>query len=154
MSVTPPAPHDWSQGVSLTAGENFIGLYQPSPETAGYWAGIAQHELRLKWCPPCNAAFHPKRIVCTQCGSDALDWTRACGRGKVYSFSEIHRAPSPVFADSVPYTVGLVALEEGVHLLARLIAAPGPIAIDAPVRVVFRVLEQGILLPVFLVGGP
>lgn len=153
MSAVPSTPHDWSQGVPLTAGENFIGLYQPSPETAGYWAGIAQRELRLKWCAPCKAAFHPKRIVCTRCGSGALEWQRASGRGEVYSFSEIHRAPSPVFAGSVPYTVGVVALEEGVHLLARLIAAPGPIAIDAPVRVDFRVLEQGILLPVFLAGG-
>ena len=77
----------------------------------------------------------------------------ACGRGRVYSFSEIHRAPAPVFASSVPYTVGVVALEEGVHLLSRLIAAPGPIEIDAPVQVDFRVLEQGFLLPVFMVAG-
>lgn len=152
-----PANIDWSQGVPLNAGPYFIGLYQPSPETAGFWAGVEQHELRVKWCTACARAFHPKRIVCTVCGSDALDWKRVSGRGKVYSFSEIHRASSPVFQASVPFTVGVVALDEGVYLLSRLIAAPGlgsaAIRIDAPVQVDFRVLEEGKLLPVFLVGA-
>ncbi len=153
MNADPQSAPDWSQGVPLTAGANVIGLYQPSPETAVYWAGIERRELRLKWCVACNCVFHPKRIVCTNCGSDALSWKVASGRGRVYSLSEIHRAPAPEFAGSVPYTVGVVALEEGVHLLARLIAAPGPIEIDAPVEVEFRVLEQGFLLPVFMVAA-
>ena len=97
---------------------------------------------------------HPKRIVCTECGSTELGWKAAAGTGTVYSFSEVHHAPSEAFARSVPYTVGLAALEEGVHLLARLIPEGGPVVIDAPVRVDFRVLELGHLLPVFVVGGP
>ena len=58
---------------------------------------------------------HPKRIVCTRCGADDLQWRAASGRGRVYSCSEVHRAPAPEFAASVPYWVGLVALEEGVQ---------------------------------------
>ena len=38
------------------------------------------------------------------------------------------------------------------HLFARLIPDGGPVGIDAPVRVDFRVLELGHLLPVFVVG--
>ncbi len=146
-------PLDWSQGLPLTAGDYFIGIYQPSPETIGYWEGVKRRELMLKWCPRCAKAFHPKRIVCTDCGTTELTWKQASGRGKVYSFSEVHHAPSEAFAKSVPYAVGLVALEEGVHLFARLIPEGGPVAIDAPVRVDFRVLELGHLLPVFVVGG-
>ena len=56
------------------------------------------------------------------------------------------------FIEAAPYTLGLVQLEEGVSLLSRLIAEPGPMAIDQPARVDFRVLENGRLLPVFLVG--
>jgi uncharacterized OB-fold protein len=145
---------DWAQGLPLTAGDYFLGIYQPSPETAGYWEGVARRELMLKWCPHCSVAFHPKRIVCTACGTTELGWRRSAGEGKVYSFSEVHHAPGEVFAASVPYTVGLVALEEGVHLFARLIPDPAPIAIDAPARLDFRVLEMGQLLPVFLVGKP
>jgi uncharacterized OB-fold protein len=144
---------DWSRGLPLKAGDWFIGLYQPSPETAGYWEAVARRELVLKYSPAASRYYHPKRIVCTETGSPDLEWRRASGRGTVYSFSEVHRAPSPAFAAAVPYTVGIVALEEGVHLFTRLIAGSSPIAIGAPVTVDFQVLEGGVLLPVFRVGG-
>jgi uncharacterized protein len=142
---------DWSRGLELKAGEWFIGLYQPSPETKGYWDGVARHELLLKHCRACNRHFHPKRIVCTDCGSDALVWKRASGRGEVYSFSEVHRAPSPAFDKGTPYVVGLVRLEEGVHLFTRFV--DGPVEIGTRVRVDFRKLEPGNLMPVFRVEG-
>lgn len=144
---------DWASGLPLTAGPYFIGLYQPSPETAGFWEGVKGRELRLKWCDACGRAFHPKRIVCTGCGNAELGWRAASGRAKVYSCSEVFRAPAPEFNASLPYWVGLVVLEEGVHLFSRLIAAPGPVAIDAPAVVDFQVLEQGKLMPVFRVGA-
>jgi uncharacterized OB-fold protein len=148
------SPADWSRGVPLKAGDWFIGLYQPSPETVGYWDAVRRRELVLKYSPAAGRWYHPKRIVCTETGSAELEWRRASGRGTVYSFSEVHRAPGPAFASAVPYTVGLVALEEGVHLFTRFIADPGPIAIGAPAQVDFQVLEGGVLLPVFRVGAP
>jgi uncharacterized OB-fold protein len=152
MSTETSQSLDWPNGLQLTAGPYVIGLYQPSPETAGYWQGVREHQLLLKWCGHCSAMFHPKRIVCTQCGSSELTWRRASGRATVFSFSEVHHAADPAFAASVPYTVGLVLLEEGVHLLSRLIPEPGPIAVDAPAMLDFRVLEKGQVMPVFLVG--
>jgi uncharacterized protein len=142
---------DWSSGVPLMAGPYFLGLYQPSPETKDFWDGVAQRELRLKWCPHCERTHHPKRIVCTFCGNTELASKRAAGRGTVYSFSEVHRAAVAAFAVATPYTVGVVKLQEGVHLFTRLIPSGGPIAIDDPVEVDFRVLEMGQLLPVFVV---
>jgi uncharacterized OB-fold protein len=143
---------NWSAGLQLTAGPYFLGLYQPSPETEGFWQGVKRRELLLKWCDDCKEAFHPKRIVCTHCGQSELTWKKSLGKGKVYSFSEVHHVADPSFKASVPYTIGLVKLDEGVHLLSRLISNSGPIAIDAPASVDFRVLEMGNLLPVFLIG--
>ncbi len=145
---------DWSRGLPLKAGEFFIGIYQPSPETTGFWEGVQHDELRLKYCPACNKHFHPKRIVCTDCGNAALEWRPSAGKGEVYSCSEVHRAAHPAFANSVPYSVGLVRLEEDVYLFSRLIAEPGPVRIGAPVRLDFRVLELGQKLPVFVLGEP
>jgi uncharacterized protein len=141
---------DWSEGQPLTAGPYFIGLYQPSPETKFYWEGVAAGELRLRHCTACGAWHHPKRIVCTACGADSLEWKRASGAGEVYSFSEVHRVAAPEFAAATPYTVGVVKLEEGVHLFTRFIAEPGTVRIGAPVTVDFRTLEQGQRLPVFV----
>ena len=140
---------DWSRGQPLTAGPYFIGLYQPSPETAFYWEGVRAGELRLRWCESCGTWLHPKRIVCTACGAGGLGWRRASGAGEVYSFSEVHRVGAPEFAAATPYTVGLVKLEEGVYLFTRFIAEPGTVRVGAPVSVAFRTLEQGQLLPVF-----
>lgn len=144
---------NWAAGLPLMAGPYFVGLYQPSPETVGFWEGVKQSELRLKYCAHCDRMLHPKRIICTDCGNTDLAWRTAKGLGQVYSFSDIHRAAAKEFAASVPYTVGVVALAEGVHLFTRFIADPGPIVIGAPARVDFRVLEQGHLMPVFLVGA-
>lgn len=153
MTQTPMPDIDWSAGLPLTAGPYFIGLYQPSPETTDFWDGVKRHELLLKWCRHCEKPFHPKRIVCTDCGASDLTLKASSGRGRVYSFSEVHRAPAPEFAAATPYTIGLVALDEGVYLFTRFVPAPGPIAIDAPAELDFQVLEQGRLMPVFRVGA-
>jgi uncharacterized OB-fold protein len=145
-----PTRIDWSQGVPLMAGPYFLGLYQPSPETKD-WDGVAQHELRLKWCPNCARAHHPKRSSAPSAATQTGQQTRR-RRGTVYSFSEVHRAAAAAFASATPYTVGIVKLAEGVHLFSRLIPSSGPVAIDDPVDVDFRVLEMGQLLPVFIVG--
>jgi uncharacterized protein len=143
---------DWASGFPMRAGPLTLGLYQPSPETREYWQGVERRELLLRFCSHCNRAYHPKRIVCTDCGAGDLTWRRSSGGGKVYSFSEIHRAPTEAFAANAPYTNGIVELSEGVYLFARLIPDPGPIAIDAPARLDFRILELGSLLPVYLIG--
>jgi uncharacterized OB-fold protein len=152
MNTVKQDSSEWAEGLNLMAGPYFLGLYQPSPETKGFWEGVSRHELLLKWCSACQRAHHPKRIVCTGCGSADLSWQRSSGRGKVYSFSEVHHVADKAFMASVPYTIGLVALDEGVYLLSRLLSELGPIAIDQLVQLDFQVLESGRLLPVFKVG--
>lgn len=154
MNALPETQIDWSKGVPFMAGPYFVGLYQPSPETAGFWEGVASNELRVRKCAACGHLWHPKRIVCTSCGATSLEWIKVAGTGTVYSFSEIHRPPTPAFAASVPYALGLVALDEGVHLFTRFFAAPGALRIGASAAVDFRVLELGQKMPVFVVGDP
>ena len=154
MTVAMPDTQiDWSKGVPLMAGPYFVGLYQPSPETVGFWQGVAANELRIKHCRDCGRLWHPKRIVCTECGSSNLDWRQAAGTGEVYSFTVVHRAPTPAFAGSVPYSLGLVRLDEGVHLFTRFFGEPDTLKIGARARVDFRVLELGQRMPVFLTGA-
>jgi len=144
---------DWANGQKVFAGNQFLGLYQPSPETAGFWEGVKRRELLFKWCDACARAYHPRRMICPQCSSTSLVWHRASGKGKVYSYSEVHRAPSPEFAKGAPYHVGLIETAEGVHFFCRICAESGArVVVDAPATLDFRVLENGYLLPVFVVG--
>ena len=144
-----PVP-DWSGGLPLRAGDMFLGLYQPSPETTEFWAGVKRRELLLKRCA-CGQLHHPRRISCPECGATSLHWVPAAGQGEVYTFSDVYRAPG-VFAAAVPFTVGIIRLTEGVHVFSRIISEPGTgdVAIGQAVTLDFRVLEQGHLLPVFV----
>jgi len=145
---------NWAEGLKVTAGDMFLGLYQPSPETAGFWEGVSRQELLFKWCGACSRHYHPRRIVCPQCASTELTWKQASGRGKVYSFSDVHRAPTKAFSRGAPYTVGLIETAEGVHYFCRIVAEDGGrIAVDALATLDFRVLENGQRLPVFVVRG-
>lgn len=148
---------NWAEGLPLKAGDMFLGLYQPSPETAEYWKGVNRHELLIKRCRSCAKLHHPRRILCSGCGESGMDWIQASGRGEVYSFSEIHRTTG-IFSASTPYVVGIVALEEGVHIFTRFLPHEGDennanIKIGSKVSVEFQVLEQGALMPVFRLSG-
>jgi uncharacterized OB-fold protein len=143
---------DWSKGLSLMMGPFEVGLTETSPETEGYWAGVARGELMIKHCPRCDDHLYPRRMFCPRCGDDGLEWVRSSGRGRVYTFSTIYRAPDKELR--VPYTNGIVELEEGVYLYGRLTGKPDEeIAIDDPVQVEFASLVPGQpRLPVYRVG--
>jgi uncharacterized protein len=133
---------DWSEGLPFMIGPYEVGLTETSPETAGYWEGVAAGELRIKRCANCGRHLHPRRIFCPQCSSHDLQWLKASGEGVVYTFSTVHRAPSAEF--EAPYTNGIVELAEGVHLFGRLIGKDhAQIAIGDAVTVEFGPVRPG-----------
>src|SRR6478672_8864106 len=135
---------DWTRGFQVRIGDHARGMAEGSPETTGYWEGIDSDELRLKHCTACGRFLHPRRIVCSACNSLELEWRRVEGGGEVYTFSELHRATFPELSGSVPYFLGIVRLDEGVHLFARLFPTVGSgIQIGDRMRVEFRDLEVG-----------
>lgn len=149
MSEGPVERINWSEGFRVRVGPYTLGLAEASPETAGYWEGVDRDELRVKRCA-CGQHLHPRRIVCSECGSLDLEWQTVSGDGEIYTFSELRRAPRPEFVGAIPYYLGIVRLQEGVHLFTRLIPQEGSgVAIGARVGVDFRVLENGVKLPVF-----
>ncbi len=142
----------WEGGLPLMVGPFQIGHAEPSPETAEYWKGIRDEKLMIKRCSKCGAFQHPRRLFCTTCSSDGFNWQEVCGRGSVYSFSTVYRAPTAEFAHEVPYTVGLVLLEEGVHLFTRIVTdSKEEPQIDAPVEVFFQQTGSFGRLPAFRV---
>lgn len=70
-------------------------------------------------CGGCGAKLFPPRKVCPGCKSRKLRSYRFSGRGEVYSFSTIYKAPEG-FEEYIPYTVALVKLEEGPLVTAQL----------------------------------
>jgi uncharacterized OB-fold protein len=124
-------------------------LPNPDPLTRPYWEGAKARRLVLPRCDACDQWHFYPRSVCPHCGSDAIAWHDASGKGVIYSVTHVHRAPSPAFEAMVPYAVAIVALDEGPHLMSAVIGSEiAQVKIDAPVTVDF-VDEGDITLPVF-----
>jgi uncharacterized OB-fold protein len=133
---------EWSEGLPLVIGPFEVGLTETSPETAGYWEGVRRRELMIKHCTVCGRHLYPRRIFCPNCRSSELEWVKARGTGRVYSFSTIYRAPDREM--EVPYTNGIVELDEGVYLFGRLVGKEHEaIAIGDEVAVEFQTLVEG-----------
>ena len=115
-----------------------------------YWEGARAGRLLLQRCGDCGTLrFYPRRL-CPECWSEAVEWVEASGRGKVHSFSIVHRAPAPAFRARLPYVIALVDLAEGPRMMANIV---GPDAlglrIGDKVAVVFEERAEGAKVPQF-----
>lgn len=130
------------------------GWPQPYPQMDAepYWAALNEGRLTHQHCTGCERAVWPAHSECPHCGARALEWRPSAGRGRVYSFSTLHRGPTPHWQARVPYTVGFVAMDEGHFLFTEIVAPPDAVAIDMPVTL--RLETRGAqVLPVFVPEG-
>ena len=119
-------------------------------DTKPYWDAAREGRLVLKFCSTCRKAHFPPRYLCPTCWSACTDWIESKGRGALYSFTVMHRAPTPAFNAGVPYVVALVDLDEGPRMLANVIGADArSVRIGERVRVVFEKRKDGFALPQF-----
>lgn len=86
-------------------------------------------------CAKCNENYFPPRLFCPECGNSCEE-KMFSGEGSIESFTHIHAAPTG-FENHVPYTVGLVRLNDGPVVAAQITGSKN-IAIGAPVRAIFR----------------
>lgn len=124
----------------------------PHPDlvTAPYWECVNEGVFALPRCEVCGRHHFYPRANCPYCASPRIVWTPASGRGEVYSFSIVYRAPSPAFKDDVPYVIAIVKTAEGPHLLTRIAGVPaGEVRVGMKVRVKIEKREDRAALPVF-----
>jgi uncharacterized protein len=124
----------------------------PQPESDRYWEGTRRRELWLRKCLDCGDAYFYPRDICPKCHSRKTDWIRASGRGTVFTFAIVHRAPHPGFGPDAPYITAIIELEEGPKIPSNLVgieADPEMIAIGMPVQVIYEKVTDEITLPKF-----
>jgi len=122
-------------------------------ETKAYWNGARQHELWIQRCRACSVHYFYPRDFCPSCFSFDVEWTKACGRGTVYSYTVCLR-PAPGFEKDVPYNIALVELAEGVRMMSTVVdCPPDDLKIGMLVEVVFEDVSQDVTLPKFKPAG-
>ena len=90
-------------------------------DSAPYWEGAREGRLLLQRCGDCGTLRFFPRYLCTACGSDRTEWAEASGRGRVHSFTIVHRAAFPEFQARTPYVVALIDLEEGPRVMTNIV---------------------------------
>jgi len=118
-----------------------------SHDNAFFWEGVEQRELRIQRCKRCKKLQHPPGPMCPQCHSLELDYVRASGRGKVFSYVVAHHPPVPPF--QYPHVIVLVELEEGTRLVSHFVSHDTEAQVGMPVVVAFTEVEPGLVLPLF-----
>ena len=110
---------------------------------------LSQGKLKASRCPDCQQVFLPVRSLCPGCGRVDLEWVELSGKGKLAAFTSVYIGPTFMneegFSRSKPYLTGIVELEEGPRISARLLGLdpedPGTIQIGIPL--IFTVHQIG-----------
>ena len=95
----------------------------PDGDTQAYWNGVAEQRLLVPRCGACGRWIWLPRPLCPTCHQPDPAWTEVTGEGSLLSWTVIHPPVLPVWADEVPFPVGLVELVEGVRMVGRVVDA-------------------------------
>ena len=116
--------------------------------TRPFWDAAAQGRLMLPKCNACGQHFFRPEVACTHCFATDWQWVDASGRGNLYSYSVLHKAPAPGF--KVPLVLAVVELDEGPCMFSNLIGVEtGSIRIGMSLQVQFEQVAAGVYLPRF-----
>lgn len=110
---------------------------------------LNQKKLAGSRCKDCGTLYLPPRAICPNCHKNQMEWIELGGEGRLAAFTSIYVAPTFMvkqgYGRENPYVAGIVALDEGVKISARILGVdarhPTGIHIGAPMTVEF--LEQG-----------
>lgn len=135
-----------------TVPDQAIYKRRPHPainqDTAFFWDGLKQKELRIQQCTQCQKLQHPPVVRCPSCGSYELSHIVACGKAHLYSFVEPQKPVMPFM--QYPYAVGLVELAEGTRLICNIVdCPPAQLKIGMPLQLDIQWVDETLALPMF-----
>jgi len=121
-----------------------------TPTNAPMLAAWREGMLALQECDVCGHVFFYPRSVCPNCWDPSLTWITSDGRGRIVSFSRIHRGLPEAFADEAPIVLAEIAVTEGALMLARIICDDAEAIQSAlPVRLLSKPEAARYPLPTF-----
>jgi uncharacterized OB-fold protein len=108
--------------------------------SAAFFDALGQGILLLRRCIPHGQLGAPETQFCTGCGSPSLEWAAARGTGHVVAWTAIHSRPDESGTTRVNVIAGIVELDEGPWLRARLLAAD-PATVRSGAAVILEIIE-------------
>lgn len=113
-----------------------------------FWESVAQGETRMQRCSACETYRYPPGACCPNCLSLDAEWVPLSGRGRVLSWTTIHKQYLPAYP--APSTVVVVHLDEGPIMVTHFDNEDvGKLRIDLPVSLTYSTHPDGYRLPKF-----
>lgn len=107
--------------------------------TRPFWQALGQGRLMTTRGLSSGRLTFPPKPFCPYDWGRAVEWVELSGRGTLYSQTVIHAVPA-VFEAEAPIRNGIVDLEEGLRVAARIL---GDAPLDAPMEAVVLHYEDG-----------
>jgi uncharacterized OB-fold protein len=110
---------------------------------------LDEERLMGSRCKTCGTLFVPPRPICIRCHGTDMIWVETEGRGKLSAFTCIAIGPPFMIAEGYdrkyPYCSGVVELDEGVRVVARIegVDATKPEGIKVGMPLTVRFLHRG-----------
>ena len=130
--------------------------------TISFHRFLNEDKLMGSQCQKCGTLFSPPRPICIKCFSREIGWVELKGKGKLTTFTCVNIGPPWMIEQGYdrmhPYWSGVVALEEGVSIDARIegvdASKPETIKIGTPLTVEFLHHVEGEDVETFLAFKP
>ena len=96
-----------------------IPIANPGPDLV-YQDALAAGTFKLQRCDACQSHIFYPRHLCPNCGSSAISWVTASGKGTVYSTTMIRQRPEA----GGNKNLCVVELAEGPRMMSRIEGIP------------------------------
>ena len=112
---------------------------------------LNEEKLMGSRCKGCGTQYVPPRSICVDCYRSDMEWVEMEGKGRLAAFTCINIPPPFMIAQGYnrknPYCTGVVELEEGARVDARIegvdCAKPEDIKVGMPLKVKYLHHEEG-----------
>ncbi|WP_226480578.1 Zn-ribbon domain-containing OB-fold protein [Natrinema amylolyticum] len=96
-----------------------------------FWDALEDGRFSLPSCRDCGEPFFPPAPVCPRCHARDVEWIESDAEGTLYAVTRQHRTAPGIPS---PLVLGVVELDEGPRLLARVQAEYGDLEIGTRLR--------------------
>jgi uncharacterized protein len=122
--------------MSVAGYEGFVP--EITPLHRPFWDSVRDHQAKLQRCTRCHKFCFIPMEMCT-CGSLEWTWEPIAGTGEVYTYTVVHRAPTPYYQHMAPYVIAHVSLPEGPRMTSHVVGcAPEEVRVGLPVRIIYE----------------
>lgn len=130
-------------------------ITEPTFNSRPWWKATKEHRLLFQRCRECQTPVFFPRYVCpgADClGVNTLEWEESSGRGRIFSFTVVHRPEHPSFEEDVPYVLAVIQLDEHWRMWSNVVGTPPEsVRVGQRVQVEWDDVTDEVALPKFRV---